>query len=208
MSRSIPFATSPTARPAARATRSPTAAAALGARVTLVSGPVGLPDPDGVQVVRVETAAEMLAAVETALPADVARVRRCRRRLARRRCCPREDQERQGRSTQPVADREPRHPQSCRSTHDGPARHSSSALQPRPRTSSSTRAPSASRKAATGSSPTTSAPKPASWAARAIPCTSSPPTASRAGRRWARIAVAERLVARIAEHLTLGQADV
>ena len=47
------------------------AAARLGARVTLVSGPVGLADPAGVHVVRVETAAEMLAATEAALPADV-----------------------------------------------------------------------------------------------------------------------------------------
>ncbi|WP_288586249.1 bifunctional phosphopantothenoylcysteine decarboxylase/phosphopantothenate--cysteine ligase CoaBC [uncultured Methylobacterium sp.] len=49
-----------------------TAAAAAGARVTLVSGPVTLPDPPGVAVVRVETAREMLAAVEAALPADIA----------------------------------------------------------------------------------------------------------------------------------------
>jgi phosphopantothenoylcysteine decarboxylase/phosphopantothenate--cysteine ligase len=48
------------------------AAARAGARVTLVSGPVSLPDPAGVTVVRVETAAEMLAAVQKALPADVA----------------------------------------------------------------------------------------------------------------------------------------
>ncbi len=48
------------------------AAAQLGARVTLVSGPVGIADPAGVKVVRVETAAEMLAAVENALPADAA----------------------------------------------------------------------------------------------------------------------------------------
>jgi phosphopantothenoylcysteine decarboxylase/phosphopantothenate--cysteine ligase len=47
------------------------AAARAGARVTLVSGPVGLPDPEGVNVVRVETAAQMLAASEAALPADV-----------------------------------------------------------------------------------------------------------------------------------------
>lgn len=46
-------------------------AAALGARVTLVSGPTNLPDPPGVMVVRVETAREMLAAVEAALPADI-----------------------------------------------------------------------------------------------------------------------------------------
>jgi phosphopantothenoylcysteine decarboxylase/phosphopantothenate--cysteine ligase len=48
------------------------AAASAGARVTLVSGPVTLPDPPGVTVVNVETAAEMLAAVEAALPADIA----------------------------------------------------------------------------------------------------------------------------------------
>ncbi|WP_031554849.1 bifunctional phosphopantothenoylcysteine decarboxylase/phosphopantothenate--cysteine ligase CoaBC [Parvularcula oceani] len=44
---------------------------ALGARVTLVSGPVSLPSPRGVEVVRVETARDMLAACEAALPADV-----------------------------------------------------------------------------------------------------------------------------------------
>ena len=48
------------------------ALAALGARVTLVSGPVVLPDPAGVSVSHVETAREMLAACEAALPADAA----------------------------------------------------------------------------------------------------------------------------------------
>jgi phosphopantothenoylcysteine decarboxylase / phosphopantothenate---cysteine ligase len=48
------------------------AAAAAGAAVTLVSGPVAIPDPPGVRVVRVETAREMLEAVEAALPADIA----------------------------------------------------------------------------------------------------------------------------------------
>lgn len=48
------------------------ALATLGARVTLVSGPVPVPDPPGTTVRRVETAAEMLAACEAALPADVA----------------------------------------------------------------------------------------------------------------------------------------
>ncbi|MEZ5817952.1 MAG: bifunctional phosphopantothenoylcysteine decarboxylase/phosphopantothenate--cysteine ligase CoaBC [Hyphomicrobiaceae bacterium] len=48
------------------------AAAVLGARVTLVSGPTSLPDPAGVTVVHVEAAREMLAAVEAALPADCA----------------------------------------------------------------------------------------------------------------------------------------
>ena len=48
------------------------AAAALGARVTLISGPTGLPAPDGVDLVRIETAEEMLDAATAALPADCA----------------------------------------------------------------------------------------------------------------------------------------
>ncbi len=48
------------------------ACAAAGARVTLVAGPVALPAPAGVARVDVETAAEMAAAVEAALPADAA----------------------------------------------------------------------------------------------------------------------------------------
>jgi phosphopantothenoylcysteine decarboxylase/phosphopantothenate--cysteine ligase len=48
------------------------ALAALGARVTLVSGPVSIPDPAGVTMRRVESAAQMLAASQTALPADAA----------------------------------------------------------------------------------------------------------------------------------------
>jgi phosphopantothenoylcysteine decarboxylase/phosphopantothenate--cysteine ligase len=48
------------------------AAAQAGAEVTLVSGPVELPDPPAVSTVHVETAREMLQAVERALPVDVA----------------------------------------------------------------------------------------------------------------------------------------
>jgi phosphopantothenoylcysteine decarboxylase/phosphopantothenate--cysteine ligase len=48
------------------------AAARAGAEVTLVSGPVNLPDPPGVNVVKIESAREMLQAVERALPADIA----------------------------------------------------------------------------------------------------------------------------------------
>jgi phosphopantothenoylcysteine decarboxylase/phosphopantothenate--cysteine ligase len=47
------------------------AARDAGARVTLVSGPVNLADPAGMTVTRVESARQMLAAVEAALPADV-----------------------------------------------------------------------------------------------------------------------------------------
>lgn len=45
---------------------------AQGASVTLVSGPTNLTPPAGVTLVQVETAVEMLAACEKALPADVA----------------------------------------------------------------------------------------------------------------------------------------
>jgi phosphopantothenoylcysteine decarboxylase/phosphopantothenate--cysteine ligase len=48
------------------------AAASAGAEVTLVSGPVNIPDPPAVKVVKVESARDMLKAVEAALPADVA----------------------------------------------------------------------------------------------------------------------------------------
>jgi len=48
------------------------AAAAAGARVTLVSGPVSLTTPPGVDRIDVESADEMAAAVKGALPADAA----------------------------------------------------------------------------------------------------------------------------------------
>ena len=48
------------------------AAAAAGARVTLIAGPVSLPTPGGVARIDVETARQMAEAVEQALPCDVA----------------------------------------------------------------------------------------------------------------------------------------
>ena len=48
------------------------ALAALGAEVVFVTGPADVPPPEGVQVVRVESALEMEAAVTAALPADAA----------------------------------------------------------------------------------------------------------------------------------------
>lgn len=48
------------------------ALAALGARVTLVSGPVNLPDPPGIAVRPIESAQQMLDACQAALPADIA----------------------------------------------------------------------------------------------------------------------------------------
>ncbi|HTI80439.1 MAG TPA: bifunctional phosphopantothenoylcysteine decarboxylase/phosphopantothenate--cysteine ligase CoaBC [Acetobacteraceae bacterium] len=48
------------------------AVAALGARVTLVTGPVMVPDPAGVTVKHVESAQQMLDACQNALPVDAA----------------------------------------------------------------------------------------------------------------------------------------
>ena len=48
------------------------ALAALGAETVLVTGPVAMADPVGVETVHVESAREMLAACEAALPADIA----------------------------------------------------------------------------------------------------------------------------------------
>ncbi|MDJ0629312.1 MAG: bifunctional phosphopantothenoylcysteine decarboxylase/phosphopantothenate--cysteine ligase CoaBC [Rhodobacter sp.] len=48
------------------------ALAALGAKVTFVTGPASVPPPDGVAVVKVETARQMLDAATAALPADAA----------------------------------------------------------------------------------------------------------------------------------------
>ena len=47
------------------------ALARAGAHVTLVTGPVALPDPLGVEAVHIETAREMLGAVEAHLPVDI-----------------------------------------------------------------------------------------------------------------------------------------
>lgn len=46
------------------------ALAALGAQVVFVTGPADVPPPDGVEVIRVQTAGQMLEAVQNALPAD------------------------------------------------------------------------------------------------------------------------------------------
>lgn len=45
---------------------------ALGAEVTFVTGPARVPPPPGVRLIEVETAAQMMAAVQVALPADAA----------------------------------------------------------------------------------------------------------------------------------------
>ena len=47
-------------------------AANAGAKVTLISGPVSIPDPQSVTTIHIETAQEMLQAVKKTLPADIA----------------------------------------------------------------------------------------------------------------------------------------
>ncbi|WP_456386750.1 bifunctional phosphopantothenoylcysteine decarboxylase/phosphopantothenate--cysteine ligase CoaBC [Profundibacter sp.] len=54
----------------AQGTAIATALSALGAEVTFVTGPADVARPQGVRVVEVQTAREMLAAVQAALPAD------------------------------------------------------------------------------------------------------------------------------------------
>lgn len=48
------------------------ALAALGAHVVFVTGPADVPPPEGVEVIRVQTALQMLEAVQGSLPADAA----------------------------------------------------------------------------------------------------------------------------------------
>ena len=48
------------------------ALSSLGAKTTLVTGPTQLQDPGGMEVIHIESARQMLAACETALPADIA----------------------------------------------------------------------------------------------------------------------------------------
>ena len=181
-SRSIPCATSPTAPRASRATPSRAAAAALGARVTLVTGPVSLPDPAGVAVVHVETA-ERDAARGADEPAGRYRHIRGRgRRLALGIGAAREDQEVRRQAAASTSSRTPTSwPPSASRARSG--RRSSSALPPRPATSPAKPRRSASPRAPTGSSPTMCRRRAASSAATATPCISSPPTASRTGRR-------------------------
>ena len=91
------------------------AAAAAGAEVVLVSGPVNVPDPIGVKIIKVELARQMLDAVERALPADcaifaaaVADWRVADARLEK-------IKKTKGWNASAVAGREPRHPRDGRS---------------------------------------------------------------------------------------------
>ncbi len=149
------------------------ALAALGARVTLVSGPVALADPPGVTVRHVETARGDAGR----LPGGAARrcrgLRRRRRRLARGARSRRQDQESAGaraarrwswcRIPDILATLA-----ACRPAAAAPGRR----LRRRNRRPAGQRRREARRaRAATGSSPTTFRRRPASWAATRTRCT-------------------------------------
>ena len=130
------------------------AAARLGARVTLISGPVALADPAGVETVsRRDRRGD--ACRRGAQPARRhRRVCRCRRRLAHGRVAARQDQEdrREARARSRGKSRHPRHD---RQVERPATARSSSALQPRRATSPPTPARSARPRVPTGLSPTT-----------------------------------------------------
>ena len=132
------------------------ALAALGARVTLVSGPVAIADPPGVAVRHVETAAEMLAACEAALPADVAV---CAAAVADWRvadAAARQDQEdARRRAAGAGAGAEPRHPGHPRRRRSAPPAPGRRLRRRDRRPGSATPPTSGAARTATGSSPTT-----------------------------------------------------
>ncbi len=86
------------------------ALAALGARVTLVSGPVAISAPPGVTRVDVETARTDAGRLQGGVARRRRRLRRRRRRLARRRGVRGEDEEEPRRAADHPSGREPGHP--------------------------------------------------------------------------------------------------
>ena len=96
------------------------AAAAAGADVTLVSGPVNLPDPPGVTVMHVESARDMLQRRRARVAGGCRDLRRRGRRLARRQCRRAENQEDASRQATPDAraHRKSRHPVDRRASQD------------------------------------------------------------------------------------------
>ena len=97
------------------------AAAAAGAAVTLVSGPVEVPDPPGVTVIKVETARQMLEAVEKVAARRRCGVRGRSRRLARRAGERQQDQKAGRPAATARPDRESRHPGDDRAPQVWPA---------------------------------------------------------------------------------------
>ena len=179
------------------------AAAALGARVTLVSGPGrACPIPPASRCVHVETARGDAGGGARQPAGRYRRLRRGRRRLARGERRRARRSRRPARSARARAGREPRHP-APRSAKRGPSgRRSSSALLPRRETSSSNASKKRKSKGADWIVANDVSPETRHHGRRrATPCISSRPTASRTGRRMTKAEVARAPHARAAEHL-------
>ena len=148
------------------------AAAAAGARVTLVSGPVALATPPGVERIDVESAEEMAAAVKAGAAGRCRGHGRRGVRLADQGLRAREDQEARLGPAGAAAQGESRHPRHHR--RQPPAAEAADRLRRRDRGRGRERAPASARaRASTGSSPTTSR-RPtarARWAATTTPST-------------------------------------
>ena len=168
-SRSTRCATSPTAPPAGRATPSPRRGAVRGRDHARLRADVARRSA-GVTVVPIETAVEMLAACEAALPVDVA-VCAALSAMAYRPAVATEAQEDGGRTGARTEFSENPDILATLSRSSNAGRSWSSASPPRRRASSRTPWPSAIARAATGSSPTTYRPLPGRSAANATPCT-------------------------------------
>ena len=158
------------------------ALAALGAETVLVSGPTQEPTPAGVRLVAVETAAEMLAASEAALPVDVAvmaaavsdwRVESAAAQKLKK--------DGKGPPTLHLVENPDILATIAQRGNDRPALVIGFAAETENVVANAR--PSARRRAATGSSPMTCRPAPAPSAATATRSTSSTPTGSRTGRR-------------------------
>ncbi len=140
------------------------AAAAAGAEVTLVSGPVSLPDPAGMRVVHVERPPARCWRRWRRAPSRRSRdLRRSGGRLAPRRGPRRQDQEGRHGAEPPRPGGEPRHPRDDLAAQRGAPRPSWSGSPPRPIRCSITPAPRSPARAAISSSPTTSRLPVASW---------------------------------------------
>ena len=127
------------------------AAAAAGADVTLVSGPVNVPDPPGVKVIKVETARGNAGRRRAGVAGGCCDIRRGCRRLARRKCR-RTEAEEKGRATRRLNCCSLRIPTFSRPSQSGKpsGQNWSSVLPPKPRMSPQTPRQSLPARAATG----------------------------------------------------------
>ena len=158
------------------------ALAGLGARVTLVSGPVRCPTRPASGARGRNAPRQMLAACRGGVAGRRRGVRRRGRRLARReRGAGGRSRRRQAATPAAGAGAESGHPGDHRAAAPGGRLSWSASRRKRRRDGQRARRSSRAR-AATGSSPTTFLPEPGSWAAGRMPCISSPRRESRVGR--------------------------